>query len=429
MRISQARFCAVGAAVLLVANQVAHAAEPNPAHALAEKFSAASSDDSDAAAKATAAKARAKAEKAKAVAQAARADAKKREQELSRQRQADELDMLARAKEEATRREAEQKRAEDDVARAEAAEVALEAEAVRRVEANRAAAGQREAAEAAAKVSAETAARELAEKAETEKRVALEAQREAETLKLAERLKEARRAKAAELDRQEAEARERSALATPPIAQPSSVLPPAIGPTPTVTTAPVAGPAAVPERAPQAIAALPTQPAQAIQSSRATVLLVLRPGTYGIRRWNQTQADPVLCLGDTCYLSQGADKPSKSMSRSVALGTGNTLGARAAACKGQLACVFRDVDFGPSGRADLQPVDLHILRHDRREVTQAAIDRSCAASRGQLTCSAAITAQTYRMQVIPEATAAAIEPSTFATSLANLGKSKLATSQ
>jgi hypothetical protein len=125
------------------------------------------------------------------------------------------------------------------------------------------------------------------------------------------------------------------------------------------------------------------------------------PGNYGIRRFNKTQGDPVLCAGDVCYISQGPDVAAKAMSRFAALGAGNTLGGRAGACRLQLSCVFRDVDLG-KGMVEIMPVDLHVLRHDRREVSVVAADPTCVVVDGGLACGATLKSATYRAWIVPE---------------------------
>jgi hypothetical protein len=141
---------------------------------------------------------------------------------------------------------------------------------------------------------------------------------------------------------------------------------------------------------------------------RVTVLLVMEPGNRGIRRFNKT-ADPVLCVGAHCYVSAGAAKPARLMSRSRALGSLNTLGRRADACNQKLACVYRGV-YLPADAPLIQPVDLKIMVHDRRTPRAASADRSCRLSGGNLSCARTITAPGYRAWVLPEALAMAAGP-------------------
>ena len=135
-------------------------------------------------------------------------------------------------------------------------------------------------------------------------------------------------------------------------------------------------------------------------SGRATVLLVMQPGNRGIRRINK-RADPILCMGQTCYISQGADKAALAMPRRRAFGTVNTLGLRAGACRQQLECVFRDIDIGTRSEW-LQPIDLRVLRHDRRQPVRAKIDTTCNVTANALHCSKTVHGPTYDMWIVPE---------------------------
>jgi colicin import membrane protein len=137
------------------------------------------------------------------------------------------------------------------------------------------------------------------------------------------------------------------------------------------------------------------------RADRVTVLLVLAPGTYGIRRHGPKVADPVLCTPVGCYVSEGADRPARFMPGRKALGFGNTWGSRAGACRQRLGCVFRAIELGRLP-AYLQPVDLHILKHDRRRPHEVAGDSACRASGGRLLCGRGIYADDYVMWIVPE---------------------------
>jgi hypothetical protein len=142
-----------------------------------------------------------------------------------------------------------------------------------------------------------------------------------------------------------------------------------------------------------------------LQDTRITVLLWLAPGRYGIRRHSET-ADPVLCLPDGCYVSEGAERPARFLPGRRALGFANTWGERAGACRGSLACVFRDVDLGRLP-GYLQPVDLHILRHDRRRGQVVRSDSACALGDGRLLCQSGLAHEDYAVWIVPEGLAAA----------------------
>ena len=145
--------------------------------------------------------------------------------------------------------------------------------------------------------------------------------------------------------------------------------------------------------------------AQRLQDTRITILLWLAPGGYGIRRSNPT-ADPILCLPDGCYVSEGADVPARFLPGRRALGFANTWGNRAGACRHQLGCVFREVDLGRLP-GYLQPVDLHILRHDRRRGQMVATDSECGVEDGRLACRRGLYREDYALWIVPEGLAAA----------------------
>lgn len=135
---------------------------------------------------------------------------------------------------------------------------------------------------------------------------------------------------------------------------------------------------------------------------RVTVLLVMEPGKKGIRRFNKT-ADPVLCEGTLCFVSNGAAETARVMAMRKALGPGNTFGKRAGACRNKLTCVFRGVTL--DGSSTIQPVDLKVLVHDRREARAVSGDASCRVIAGRLSCGRTVVAAGYRAWIVPEAVA------------------------
>ena len=116
-------------------------------------------------------------------------------------------------------------------------------------------------------------------------------------------------------------------------------------------------------------------------------------------------ANPILYIENGCYISGGLKSAADYMPRSKALGPINSIGRRAGLCQNQLRCAFRDVDLG-GAVGFIQPVDMGLLHHDRREVRKAEPDQTCDAALGRLYCSAPIIARDYRAWVVPEAVAA-----------------------
>lgn len=152
------------------------------------------------------------------------------------------------------------------------------------------------------------------------------------------------------------------------------------------------------QRQGQSYEAAPLRPPGPIE--RVTILLVMKTGDRGIRRFNKT-ADPIVCIADSCFVSRGPLDAARVMKRRKAFGTVNTLGKRAGACKNRNACVFRDIRID-GGRAEMQPIDLRFIRHDRRERTTIEADRTCGVFRGRLTCGKPIESETYTAWVVPE---------------------------
>ena len=134
-------------------------------------------------------------------------------------------------------------------------------------------------------------------------------------------------------------------------------------------------------------------------NGQVTVLLIMAPGNYGIRRGNRT-ADPILCTIEGCYLSTGPHAPALFLPGRKAIGIGNTFGRRAGACQHRLGCVFRGVAFDYPGM--LQPVDLHILKHDRRRPEKVLADSNCAIAAGQLMCRRPVRGEGFIMWVLPD---------------------------
>lgn len=158
---------------------------------------------------------------------------------------------------------------------------------------------------------------------------------------------------------------------------------------------------------------------RSIRERRVAVLMVLRPNAKRrrpSRRFDRT-ADPVLCLGSRCYISAGAERDAREMSRRQALGPGNSLGRRAGACRRSPRCVFRNVDLRTAA-AEAQAIDLGWLRHDRRRPVILEADPTCRMIKRRLSCGLAIEAQDYRLWVVPESLARQIGPRALEDALA-----------
>lgn len=295
----------------------------------------------------------------------------------------------------------------------------------------------------------ERARKEAAERAEAATRAAmekrqrdLEAQREAEGRELAEKLRRAdeqRKAKSAEAAKEPVGEttfkpvltnRDKAAkpatdtakapvVVKPPVEDATDVAREAVPVSPPVTSPVQTVQPVVPKIEPPKVVAdepakvlpppmalgrpAPLPPvARVPDDPRVTVLLVMEPGKKGIRRFNKT-ADPVLCEGALCFVSNGAGAPVRIMTKRKALGPGNTFGKRAGACRNKLTCVFRGVTL--DGAATIQPVDLKVLVHDRRAPRVVSGDASCQIIAGRLSCGRTVVAPGYRAWIVPESVA------------------------
>lgn len=148
---------------------------------------------------------------------------------------------------------------------------------------------------------------------------------------------------------------------------------------------------------------VPADPAD-IGDNRVTILLTMTPGNKGIRRFDKT-ADPILCVQDGCYVSEGAGVGATFLPLRRALGPANTYGRRAAACSGRLGCVFRSIELS-AGTTLLQPVDIRMISHDLRErQTISSADRTCVLAGETLSCLRPIRGSNYVLWIVPEALA------------------------
>ncbi len=409
-------------------------ADDSAAHALAEKFAHAAEraeqtqqdkEKAEAAAKAEAERVRLAAEKAAkeiAAERLAAEEAARRKAEA--RRAADEAEMLRQARAEAEARRAADRRAfeerekarlaaeeekahlaaDQQRARAEAARLAQEAEqqrlederraeTARKAEAKRLAGEveeKRRAEEQAAKAQ-ETRRAEAARRAKEAEEQRIAAQRAAEEKRLAdearakleqERVEEAHRI--AEKFRLAREARERERGVRNSLG----------GPLP---------PPEMDEPAPWSVETAPIR-IDDTKASHVTVLLVMEPKRHGFSG-TPGSANPVLCIGSSCYISAGAGSSADRWSRWKALGPANSLGRRAGPCRRHLTCAFRNVDLGGASGA-IQPVDMGILHHDRRDIKTVRADRTCDVIAGRLYCASPVIGHRYRAWVVPESVAA-----------------------
>jgi len=385
------------------------AADDNAAHTLADKFSRAAED----------------AERAKAAktAEAERKRAAERALQLRREsearRKAYEEDMLARARAEAAARRAQEKRLAEERARAEekrraeAARIAKEAKAKRLAEQRRRAAEAAKLAKAAEEKRRKAEAARVAREAEA-KRLAEEQRKAARTRAVLEALRAEQARRIVRKFQRAREKRMRAANARKNGLSDGR---------PPVTNFPDPWHLQKKEQRPPVAEldrAWPDEDDDLIATkypARVTVLLIMEPRGRGRRRY-QRAAYPVLCVGRRCYISAGAEETAHAKTRPQALGPFNSLGRRAGRCNNQLACVFRGVTLNRDP-SYIQPIDMGLLRHKRRDIRKAEPDRTCTVTHGSLHCASVIIAHRYRAWIVPEAVAEEAGPEALKDALDN----------
>jgi hypothetical protein len=227
---------------------------------------------------------------------------------------------------------------------------------------------------------------------------------EAEERRANERWEAESRARQTELDRLVEKVRRAQKAKA---ASPAPPTPPPGHSTETAAGQPAAAPAAAEPPVPALPTAGPGLPGKP-PLARATIVLVMKPGTRGIRRF-EAAADPLLCVHGGCYVSTGAQAPATFEPGRRALGIANTWGARAGACNHSLGCVFRNVDLAESGSI-VQPVDMRLVHHDWRERQAVTQDSDCRLAGASLECRRPIRTEEYRLWIVAESLAEAAGP-------------------
>ncbi len=213
-------------------------------------------------------------------------------------------------------------------------------------------------------------------------------------------------------------------IAPPPPATPIATASPP-PPAPAVATAVVATPAATPPatapamRSAEATAVPSPEPSRqstpaaltaaelpgiatpdTSSAPHATVLLVLDTDDGG----GPAKPDPIICLAERCWISNGIEAAAKPLPRSEAVALKSTDSPDMDSCSGKSACVFRDIAVAPD--AQLQVVELGEGHGAATGGTYTVVaDTSCRKDDGALVCDNALVTHDFRIWMVPEATA------------------------
>ncbi|RUP08678.1 hypothetical protein [Hyphomicrobium sp.] len=211
------------------------------------------------------------------------------------------------------------------------------------------------------------------------------------------------RARAEEADRQKQEARPQQLAAEPAVpAAPVPVPPPAVAPAPEKQPAPVpvaATPAPKPEIQRPIVAESPKS-----DTTQATVLLVLDDGGGALG----FKPDPIICIDQSCWLSNGIEAPAVSMPRTQAIALQTTQETTSDPCAGKSACVYRSITIDADARIEV--IEVGESRGASAGAFTIAADKSCRNAGGGLLCDNGLATQNFRIWVVPEAIAAATGP-------------------
>lgn len=212
-----------------------------------------------------------------------------------------------------------------------------------------------------------------------------------------------RRARAEEADREKQEARPQQIAAEPAVpAAPVPAPPPAVAPAAEKQPAPVpvAATAAPKPESQRAIVADAPRPG----TTQATVLLVLDVDGRALG----FKPDPIICIDESCWLSNGIEAPAVSMPRTQAVALRTTEETTSDPCAGKSACVYRGVTIDAGARIEV--IEVGEGRGASAGAFTIAADKSCRNGSGGLLCDNGVATQDFRIWVVPEAIAAATGP-------------------
>lgn len=205
------------------------------------------------------------------------------------------------------------------------------------------------------------------------------------------------RAQAEELERKQQEVRTTAAKPAVPEA-PAQISPPPAAPSPPAKLAALP-PKATDDPPRPSVEAAPTSPLPT--RTAATVLLVLDPEGAGLG----IKPDPILCIDNTCWLSNGFRAPARSLPRNQAVALKGTGDTTAESCSGKSGCVYRNVIIDPTHRIDV--IEVGEGGGASAGAYTVTADKSCRVDGDSLSCNNGLATQNFRIWVVPEAQAEA----------------------
>lgn len=135
---------------------------------------------------------------------------------------------------------------------------------------------------------------------------------------------------------------------------------------------------------------------------QASVLLAIETGGASSRS-DTTALDPIICVGDICFLSAGLTADAVKLSKSDVLKLKSSDDASPDACRGKVGCVFRNV--GLTKNALIEVIEIGGASAVPARTYAAEPDATCKTSDGALACENPIATADFRLWIVPEATA------------------------
>jgi hypothetical protein len=171
------------------------------------------------------------------------------------------------------------------------------------------------------------------------------------------------------------------------------------------------------------IAALPPKPSTEpppiarIETPRpavaaAAVLLVVDPDGSG----PNFKPDPIVCIDNNCWLSNGINSPALPMPRSQAIALDGTENMTAGSCSGKSGCIYRNITLDPTARIEV--IEVGEGNSASAGAYTIAADESCQRQGETLVCNNGTATEKFRIWVVPELTAEAAGASSLENAVA-----------
>jgi hypothetical protein len=148
---------------------------------------------------------------------------------------------------------------------------------------------------------------------------------------------------------------------------------------------------------------IPSPVAAIVPAQHATLLLALETSGASSKSAAATAFDPMVCLGDSCFVSAGLNADAVKLTKLDALKLKSTSDASPDSCKGKVGCVFRNIAV-PQG-AQIQVIELGSASHDPLHASDAKLDATCKMSDSGLNCDNPILTADFKIWLVPEETA------------------------